>query len=220
MRTLWLFVLAILMAWSGAAFGAPSLDGLDLRFYAPAGVTAEDVPLGTRLVGVGVLTGIDAPFTGLPAPGPELEYTVYLSGLDAIAWETKGPEGDQTTWTAFAYGTIEIYQDPTPDHAFGVAPPNATVPATFTDGALVFQGSVEYLVLMTKDSATSVADGLDLKFQYGLNGVCISNAFGTLSWGPEESDSGFIFRHVGGIAMDCTDPATASSWGRVKAGYR
>ncbi len=54
----------------------------------------------------------------------------------------------------YSSGRIEFHRDPARDHDFGVSPPNATVPASFTNGELCLSGSLTDFVLFL-DSATS-----------------------------------------------------------------
>lgn len=54
----------------------------------------------------------------------------------------------------YSAGRIEIYRDPARDHDFGTSPPNATVPASFTNGAPCLAGSLTDFVLFL-DGATS-----------------------------------------------------------------
>lgn len=218
-RSLQVLLVAAASAWSVPVWGAPSLQWQELRFYAPPGATPENQPAGTPLVGVGVLTGLDVPFDGMPLPGPELEYSVHLTGF-SLGTVTTGVPGDRTYTTWYNRGTMDVFQDPTPDHDFGTAPPNATVPASFVDGEPFLQGEVYSFIVVTKESSTSLVGGFHIEARLDGYVSCRGDAVGTLAWDPAGSASGYFLRHEGGYAMDCVDPATTSTWGRVKAGYR
>jgi len=218
-RSLQVILLAAVTAWNVPVWAAPSLQWQELRLYAPPGATPENQPAGTPLVGVGVLTGLDIPFDGFPLPGPELEYSVHLTGV-SLGTVTTGVPGNRTYTTWYNLGTIDVFQDATPDHDFGTAPPNPSVPASFVDGEPFLHGAVFAFGIVTKESSTSLVGGLHLDVRLDGYISCLTDAVGTLTWDSAGSAAGYFLRHEGGLAMNCADPATPSTWGRLKAGYR
>lgn len=72
------------------------------------------------------------------------EVTGWITGLVSTGSEDLG---DGVTATHFEAGTIAFYSDPSRDHTFGVNPPNASVPSSFTNGELCLGGTLEDFVL-------------------------------------------------------------------------
>ena len=181
--------------------------------------TLENQPVGTHVNAVGVISRAESPLDYLQPQDPTREYTIYFSGLVSLGTTTTGSPGARTYSTAYSGGTIEIYEDLTPDHEFSMFPPNATVPSTFVDGVLMVQGGVWILRVVTNDFSSSQVDGAsgDLWFE-GLRN-CLTEIAGTLNWGPDAIAPGYLLGDDGGIPMDCADPAGSTTWGRIKANY-
>jgi hypothetical protein len=64
-------------------------------------------------------------------------------------------------------GTIELYQDPGQDHDYGVNPPNATAPSSFTNGTLFLGGTFTNFFLFFDPSTGSGAYEGNVVFNAG-----------------------------------------------------
>ena len=232
MNTWKMKALAVLaaLAISASAEAGPSIDWDPIFFYAPPSSTPSNQPLGNPLSGVGTVSKFDAPFTDLDAMDPTKEYTIYLYGLTSLGTVTTGSPGLQFYSTSYAGGTIEIYEDLSPDHDYGVNPPNGTAPSTFTDGLMILRGNFTRFVVETNDFTqfqVGNAEG-DITWTGGSllartnqgGEPCPGLFTGGLTWRPTLLIPGYLFRHDGKIDLNCPVPAAPSSWGKIKANYR
>jgi hypothetical protein len=225
-------ILAVLaaLAISGTAEAGPSIDWDPIFFYGPPSSTFSNQPAGNPLFGVGTVSKFDAPFNDLDASDPTKEYTIYLYGLTSLGTTVTGAPGLQFYSTSYSGGTIEIYEDLSPDHDYGTNPPNGTVPSTFIDGTLILKGDFTRFVVETNDFTTyqvGNAEGdidwnggtlVDRTVQAGEE--CPGLFTGGLTWRPSVLIPGYLFRHDGKIDLNCPVPAEPSSWGKLKANYR
>src|SRR5687768_14097808 len=225
-------ILAVLaaLAFAASAEAGPAIDWDPIFFYAPASSTPTNQPVGNPLSGVGTVSKFDAPFSDLDASDPTREYTIYLYGLTSLGTVPSGSPGLQLFTTNYAGGTIEIYEDLTPDHDYGTNPPNGTVPSTFNDGTLILSGVFTRFVVHTNDFTqfqTGNAEG-DINWTGGTlyertfagGEPCPGLFTGGLTWRTSVLIPGYLFRHDGKIDLNCPVPAAPSSWGKIKAQYR
>jgi hypothetical protein len=102
---------------------------------------------GSLLNVVGKITLFCTPFADLDATNPAKEYTILLTNLvsngtvHTVVFGT-GMKHE----TSYSGGDFIIYEDLTPDSptlaTLAPNPPNAQVPATFVDGAIILSGSL------------------------------------------------------------------------------
>jgi len=220
------------LAFAATAEAGPVIDWDPILFYAPATSTFNNQPAGNALSGVGTVSKFDVPFQFLDASDPTKEYTIYLYGLSSLGTTTIGAPGLQFYTTNYSGGTIEIYEDLTPDHVYGSNPPNGTVPSSFNDGTLLLKGNFTLFVVHTNNFTqfqVGNAEGdinwnggslIDLTITGGE--PCPGLFTGGLTWRPTGGVliPGYLFRHDGKIDLNCPVPAETSSWGKVKAQYR
>ena len=138
------------LAFAATAYAGPSIDWDPIHLYGPASSTFNNQPLGNALSGVGTVSKFDVPFQFLDAADPTKEYTIYLYGLTSQGTATIGAPGLQFYTTNYSGGTIEIYEDLTPDSNYGTNPPNGTAPSTFTDGTLLLKGRFTFAAVAPK----------------------------------------------------------------------
>jgi hypothetical protein len=226
-------ILAVLaaLAFSATAEAGVSIDWDPVNFYAPPSSTPSNQPLGNSLTGVGTVSAFGAPFQFLNAQDPTREYTIYVSGLVSLGTVTIGAPGLQFYTTNYSGGTIQIYEDLSPDHAYGVNPPNGTAPSTFQDGTLLLAGSFTRFLVQTNDfTAFQVgnAEGdiawtggslLPLTFLPG-GAPCPGLFTGGLTWRTSVVPQGYLFTHDGKIDLNCPVPTQPSTWGKLKGQYR
>lgn len=226
-------ILAVLaaLAFSATAEAGPAIDWDPIHFYAPPTSSFSNQPAGNFLDGVGTVSKFDAPFAFLNAQDPTKEYTIYVYGLSSLGTSFIGSPGLRFYTTNYAGGTIEVYEDLSPDHVYGVNPPNGTAPSTFVDGTLLLKGSFTRFLVQTNDFTSfqvGNAEG-DISWNGGsllpltnLPGgqPCPGLFTGGLTWRPTIILPGYIFTHDGKIDLNCPVPAEGSTWGKVKAQYR
>ncbi len=146
------------------------------------------------------------------------ELTLHISGLISSGETINGT----TTVVNYVGGIMEIYQDGAMNADWGVNPPNATAPGTFTDGDLFFRGEFSNFTLY-------FAPGGYGSFEGTLNGVggtmidgsctgCIYTWAGSFS--PEvgaQIPQGYDLQVDGVFQIDSTVDTETSNWGSVKA---
>jgi hypothetical protein len=172
---------------------------------------------GDELQGVGLITHVVAPLYWSPT---SRSYTWYMRQLFSLGTSVYGT----TQVVEYSGGLLTIYVDTLPsNHDYGILPPNATSPSTFTDGFAVYLDGYFTDFTLTYDSVTSSGSFLgSLVFTAG-------NVFPQL-----ESPEGWTLgSDLGGIAPLGYDLSVngsihvagplglrPSSWGAVKGLYR
>lgn len=196
-----------------------------------AGATPTNLPAGGEFKMVGIISGFGAPFDFLDATDPTKEYTFYVHGLISQGTVASGDPSTTVYTTDYDYGTIEIYEDTSPDAVFDPYPPNANVPSTFIDGTPILTGSFTSFVVQSNNFTAYDVGNIegDINFtggtlyQYTLaNGgyPCPGLLTGGSTWYQNVLIAGYLFRHDGKIDLQCPTDAKPSTWGRVKTLYR
>jgi len=228
MRARWIVLVAALLvvASTSAAIASPIIDW-DPAYFWEAGATPISSSPGGQMYIVGTISAFGGPLAFLNANMPAKEYTFYVSGLTSTGTVPMIP----FYVTAYTGGTIEVYEDGTPDAVFDPNPPNANVPSTFTDGTLILSGNLSNFNTQTNTITphqTGNAEGnitwtggtLIGLLSNGVGGTCPALFTGGLTWSPDVNIPGYLFRHDGKIDDECPTPTTPSSWGRIKTLYR
>ncbi|HKQ57574.1 MAG TPA: hypothetical protein VJY35_06875 [Candidatus Eisenbacteria bacterium] len=211
------------------ASAAPLIDW-DPVYYWEAGATTTPAPNsnpGGQLNVVGTISAFGGPLADLNANIPAREYTLHITGLTS-GGTTVIPVGTNnfyfTPYTSV--GTIDIYEDLTPDADFGINPPNGTAPSTFTDGTVILTGTVSGFFWQANDFSgfsSGNSEG-DITWTGGtrFNDVnpCPSLFTGGLTWLPSLLIDGYLFRHDGKIDLECPTGTRNTTWGRMKSLYR
>jgi hypothetical protein len=70
------------------------------------------------------------------------EVTFWVTGLTYVA-QVQWPPGSPGVVMLYTGGSVVAYADVAKDHAYGVSPPNATVPETFINGTMVLRADLE-----------------------------------------------------------------------------
>lgn len=217
--SLTLCALAFLVGAANAQTSAPLID---YQGYAwEAGGFPPSNP-GDVMSMVAVVDNLD-PVFGVNLAVDEL--SVWVTGLLSTGQVAFGGGFFGINYLA---GTIELYQDNTPDAFFGVNPPSATVPSTFTDGTLFLGGfftsfflffdstfgvgSYEGYLTFTGGTALATVQGLQLDaFTFG--GVLDTAASGG------NVPQGYDLQIDGTIETKVIVAVEERSWSGVKALY-
>jgi hypothetical protein len=180
---------------------------------------------GDVLAGVGLVNGMDPPLSWSTA---DFQYTWALQGLISTGAYDLG--GGQLV-IAYTGGTLDVvaqaYAGPgytAPD--YGVYPPNATAPATFTDGSVYLHGVfTNFMMFYDATTHTGHYEG-QLNFTLGSSLGELANPSGYTFAGTVDRTgaitipSGYDLEAVGHVDFDSTIPTQADSWGGVKNLYR
>ena len=174
---------------------------------------------GDLLVFTGVADGID-PLFGVDLSQYEVSFHVYdlvSDGGTAI--------GGGYTMTSYTGGMLDIYLDDSPDADWGINPPNATSPSTFTDGVLFFRGAfLDFTIYMGPDGSGSYEGHLDGLAGQVLQEICANCAY---TWGgsftPDSGaqiPEGYDLQMDGVFQLDQSVGDAATTWSQVKSLYR
>jgi hypothetical protein len=179
---------------------------------------------GDILAAVGFIEDMSQPLEWSP---DEYQYTIYMDDLVSAG---EVDIGGGTFYITYDGGFVDIvaqrYDDPgytMPD--YGIEPPNATAPSTFTDGEIYLHGYF-YMFYMLYYPSLHVGnfEGLinwtlhpDLGELFNPEG----NVFaGTVDPLMAPVPDGYDFEMDGHVTFDPTIPNELKSWGGVKNLYR
>ncbi len=178
---------------------------------------------GSDLTVVGVIDHFFDPFLDLD-PGTT-EYSFIFRELVSLGSFDLGGIIE----THYAGGFFEIYEDPSNNADFGVNPPNATSPATFTDGTLILNGFLAnfYVVTFQGPGGYSGTYLADFEFTGGAMYDRVEGCYGTTGGGWSDDPAtgyptGYNFIVDGHMTVDdCRPTGTESTnWGAVKEMFR
>ncbi|MEP7027202.1 MAG: hypothetical protein ABI960_01280 [Candidatus Eisenbacteria bacterium] len=154
------------------------------------------------------------------------EYTYQFKDLTALATDSAPPY----LFVFYSNGRFRIFEDPKTSGTaadYGVNPPNATAPPTFTDGTLMLGGAVSNFVLTLDLTNNNGSFNGDITFDEGtqqgsippaqLNGWTFA---GLTSGGGTGTPTGYTHQVDGEIRVPGATPAYGTSWGKVKNLYR
>jgi len=193
---------------------------------------------GSVLNAVGVINSFAGPLAAIDPNTAGTEYTYYLSGLTTATGTTVTAGPTLSVYkTIYTGGTMVIYQGSPRNAAFGINPPNGTVPSTFIDGSLFLSGTIPtFTVTVTRVNATGAyvngnADSGDPPngSWTGGSALALVSAGGhpcpwrlTGGWDMRPADvlTGYVALFDGKIDLNCPTPAKPATWGSIKSQYR
>lgn len=153
------------------------------------------------------------------------EYTIKFCELVSLGFTDFGC----FRFVNYTTGRLEVYEDSRGAGTaadFGINPPNATLPSTFTDGDMILGGNVNgFSLTLDNCLGTGSASG-DVSFDSGsqLGNIPIDAkkiyTFSGLTSGVEVIPEGFIHQVTGSIKIEQAVQVEDTSWGRMKALYR
>jgi len=196
-----------------------------------AGATPTNLPLSGEFKMVGVISGFDAPLGDLNALDPTKEYTFYVHNLISFGTVASGPVSTTFYVTDYSGGTIEVYEDLSPDASFDPNPPTAGVPADFIDGTLILSGNFTRFTVQSNNFTAFKVGNIegDINWTGGslldrfrrIGGELCPGLFtGGSTWNTSVVPAGYLFRHDGKIDLQCPTAIEGSTWGRIKSLYR
>lgn len=154
------------------------------------------------------------------------EVTLYATDLVS---QGQVDVGGGVLAVSYSGGTIELYDDPTRDHDYGIDPPSATAPPTFVNGTLFLGGTLDQFSLFLDTTSGSGAyeawchfnagTGLATLNQidadgYTFGGVLTSTAVG------QNIPQGYDLQVDGLIEVFVRVSVEPKTWGSVKEMYR
>lgn len=200
--------------------------------YTPATFTSA---AGSQLTVVGLVSLFCSPFTDLNPADPTTEYTFVWDNLTSLGTVAAPALGGTKYTTKYVGGGFRIYAG-TPRNAPTAATlpalPSALVPATFMDGTLILQGSLDTLTtIVTRTSigtysgtfrATYLFTGGTLFYRVGNGTDLLSGAWCAAGSGVGlcSLPAGWSAHPNGKWDMPITTPALPSTWGAIKQLYR
>jgi hypothetical protein len=180
--------------------------------------------IGDGYNSLGDVTQVNA--TLLTADFTNNEYTYQFKDLSALASEAAPP----FLFLFYTNGRFRIFEDSKTlgtNRDYGVNPPNATAPSTFTDGTLILGGVVSNFILTLDLTNNNGSFNGDITFDEGsqqgtippaqLNGWTFA---GLTSGGGTGTPDGYVHQVDGQIRVPGPVPASIKSWGKVKDLYR
>jgi hypothetical protein len=150
------------------------------------------------------------------------ELTIYVYGLISTG---EIPIGGGTNVVAYTGGFLEIYRDSAQNADWGINPPNATAPSTFTDGTLFFKGAfVDFTLFLGASGGGSFEGNLNGIGGELIDDVCtgcaytVGGAF-TTDVGAQIPE-GYDLQIDGVFEIEATVSTEETTWGNMKALYR
>jgi len=197
------------------AMGAQTILDLSGNSWETGGFPSSEV--GDELQAVGILNDIEAPLVWNTA---QYSYTWYIRGLISQGESINGT----THIVQYSGGLLTIYVDSLPSNAdYGVDPPNATSPATFTDGFSTYLDGEFGDFTLTYNVATSTGSFVgDLTFTGGDVFPLLVDPTGW-TFGANIagfSPGGYDLELNGEVFLQGPSSVDASTWGSIKSLYR
>ena len=154
------------------------------------------------------------------------EVTLYVTSLVSTG---QVDIGGGILSIAYTGGTIDLYQDPSRDHDFGINPPNPpATPNTFTNGSLFLGGTLSDFFLFFDPSTGSGAYEANANFTSGSGLATLGqmDALGYTFGGVLDRSTGatipqgYDLQADGVIQVQVRVSVEPRSWGAVKDLYR
>jgi len=175
---------------------------------------------GDELAIAAVVTQIDALF-GIDLNA--VEGTLYIEGLTSLG-AVFNPSTEVTS-ISYTGGTLSLYADPSWDHDWGTNPASGTVPGTFVNGDLLFEGTFTDFSLLLQASGGGVFEGyLHATGGSALAGPCsdcaytFAGAFATPS--GAQIPEGYDLQVDGVLEIESAVATENINWGSLKNLYR
>jgi hypothetical protein len=198
-------------------------DYLGFDYEYPIVVAGTFGGIGNGYVGLGEVPVVAAP---LVSDQTTYEYTYVLTGLTATA---RFVSGGFVVVDYTGPGTLTVYEDSRSTGTafdYGVNPPNATAPPSFTDGAAILVGNItnfRYVVNLATGSGSYDAD-FDAVGGTQIGNLPLGQRKGWTFAGVTENTAsiptGYAHQVDGQTMIPEPTPARSASWGEIKRKYR
>lgn len=217
------FVFAFGIAAAPAAADVLLLDYVGYDYEDPDLNPGTFGELGAGYVGIGFLPVL---FSPLVADTSTFEYTYILSGLTV---SNVTPVGSFLIIDYAGPGTIKVYEDSktlgTPG-VYGINPPNATAPSSFTDGTLFVEGAITgfQIILNTATNSGSYEAVFEAVGGSQLVNIPLGQrdgwTFAGLTGNELNKPEGYEHQVDGQILVMDPVPVELKTWGSIKKDYR
>ncbi len=175
---------------------------------------------GDELAIASVITQIDAIF------GVDLnthEGTIYIDGLTSLGANVDPGSGN--TIISYSGGTMSIYTDPSHDSDWGTNPANGTVPSSFVNGELLFEGTFSSFTLILQPSGGGIFEGfLNGTGGSALDGPCTGCAYtfagAFTSPSGAQIPEGYDLQVDGTLEVESAVATETLNWGSLKNLFR
>ncbi len=154
------------------------------------------------------------------------EYTFYLSNMCVATVDSLTYPGFKLI--TFSTGYFDVYEDPIAGGTafdYGINPPNATAPSTFTDGTAIIGGDLNGMTITwnTTTGAASLSGMVDLNRGSQLANIPVDQRSGWTLAGlrgntPGMPD-GYNWQIDGHLSITEPTPTRSSTWGQLKHQY-
>jgi hypothetical protein len=217
-----LALLALLPSQRSAIADTLLFDYVGFDYESPDPDGSQFGEVGSGYVALGE---VPVTFAPLVSDFSTNQYTFLIAGLTSTARTTFG------TFVVVDYGpgTLSIYEDDKTLGtlaAYGVNPPNATAPSTFTDGTVFLTGTVQnFRVLFNTANGTGSFEGNftitgGSQFANFLPGQLPGWTFSGLTSNATSTPAGYQHQVDGQVLVSDPTPARIESWGSLKVRYR
>ena len=185
------------------------------------GFSNEPQIVNSELVEVGLVTGTFSPMTSDPV---SFQYTYALEGV--LLAEVL-PLGPATVYT-FVGGTFSVFEDASFNAVYDDGACTISDPATFTDGTLYLQASVDTLTWIVNTVTHRGSYDAVMEYTGGSHfGELLGHTEGTLFGGTTDQETsaciaaGYAHRWDGqAFAYEAPVATETNTWGSVKSLYR
>ena len=218
-RSLVATALAVLLAGSAQAQNAL----IDYQGYAWETGGLPPSNAGDVLSIVGVVDDLDSRF------GINLLVEEVTLSVANLASAGQVDIGGGILSISYSNGSIDLWRDPAMDHDYGVNPPNATAPSSFTNGSLFLGGTFTSFFLFFDPSTGSGAyegsvvfnsgSGLTTLNQLNANGYTFGGVLDTNASGGNVPQ-GYDLQVDGTIEVEVRIGVEDKSWSTIKEMYR
>lgn len=214
MKKVTLFAIALLVTAGAAYAQTEQILHVSGHSWEDGGFPPSNV--GDKLSVVGILNDIEEP---LVWDTSNYSYTLYMRDLVGLGESVNGT----TRIAQYSGGLMTVYVDWLPsNHDYGINPPNATSPSTFTDGISVYlDGFFTGFTLTFNEATQSGAFVGSLTFTGGDVYPLLSSTDGW-TFGANianVSPTGYDLQMNGDVFLEVVSVEN-ESWGGIKSLYR